>query len=457
MYTPRPASELLRDLAARMVARSELTDISEGSVLYDLLATFAEQVAEADARLAQVRAQFTLEGASGADLDERADELGITRLPATRATGTLTVTRASGTGSFTLPAGSLFGRLDSSVTYATTQDVTMLAGTTSALAPVRASVAGAAGNVGSRGVSVILSAEGIVGVVQGSPIANGQDAESDAALRGRATRYLNSLARCQPSALEYAALSFTASDNTRATTVTCYEDPVRLGRVELLVDDGSGLGDAPLTRLGASTSHLVTSAGSFIVGAERAMVSAPSVTRVRGGASTPLIEGVDYAVSLGRGIVTVLEAADVAVDDLLNVSSYYVYTGLVGELQALVEGVAGDVTSGYRAAGTSLRVLPAPVQRVDVDLLITTVEGGDVTAITEDVERAVAQYLATLGAGAPAYIARMVEASLSVGGVLNVRVLRPDSSALAVDQYPNTTRTVLRAGQVRAITSTTGA
>ena len=66
MYTPRPASELLRDLAARMVARSELTDISEGSVLYDLLATFAEQVAEADARLAQVRSQFTLEGASGA-------------------------------------------------------------------------------------------------------------------------------------------------------------------------------------------------------------------------------------------------------------------------------------------------------------------------------------------------------------------------------------------------------
>ena len=71
MYTPRPASEILRDLAARMVARSSLTDIAEGSVLYDLLSTFAEQVAEADVRLSQIRAQYTLEGASGQDPDDR--------------------------------------------------------------------------------------------------------------------------------------------------------------------------------------------------------------------------------------------------------------------------------------------------------------------------------------------------------------------------------------------------
>lgn len=457
MYTPRPASEILRDLAARMVARSALTDISEGSVLYDLLATFAEQVAEADVRLSQVRAQFSLEGASGADLDERADELGLTRLPATRATGTLTVTRASGAGSFTLPAGALFGRVGSSVTYGTTQAVTMGAGVTSAAAAVRASVPGSVGNAATRSVSVILSAEGVSGVVQGSPITNGQDAETDAALRGRAARYMNSLARCQPSALEYAALSFTASDGTRATTVTCYEDPVRLGRVELLVDDGSGLGDAPPTRPGAVTSHLVTSAGVFTVGGERAMVNTPAVTRTRGAASVPLVEGVDFSVSLGRGIVTILEGADLEVDDLVTLSAYSVYTGLLSELQGLVEGAAGDITSGYRAAGTSLRVLPAPVQRVDFDILVTAVDGGDLEAITSGVESAAALYLSSLGAGAPAYVARVVEAALGVGGVLNVRVLRSGSSALAVDQYPNTTRTVLRAGQVRAITSTTGA
>jgi len=457
MYTPRPASEILRDLAARMVARSALTDISEGSVLYDLLATFAEQVAEADVRLSQIRAQFSLEGASGADLDERAAELGFTRLPAARATGTLTISRASGAGSFTLSAGALFGRVDSSVTYATTQAVTMGAGVVSASVPVRASVAGSVGNASTRSVSVVLSAEGVSAVLQGSPISNGADAESDEGLRGRASRYLNSLARCQPSALEYAALSFTASDGTRASTVTCYEDPVRLGRVELLVDDGSGLGDAPPTRPGASVSHLVTSAGVFTVGGERAMVSTPTVTRTRGAASAALVEGVDFSVSLGRGIVTILEGADIAVDDLITLSVYSVYTGLLSELQALVEGTAGDITSGYRAAGTSLRVLPAPVQRVDLDILITAVDGGDLEAITSSVESAAAQYLSALGAGAPAYVARVVEAALSVGGVLNVRVLRRDSSLLAVDQYPNTTRTVLRAGQLRAITSTTGA
>jgi len=97
------------------------------------------------------------------------------------------------------------------------------------------------------------------------------------------------------------------------------------------------------------------------------------------------------------------------------------------------------------------------VQRVDLDILITAVDGGDLEAITSSVESAAAQYLSALGAGAPAYVARVVEAALGVGGVLNVRVLRRDSSLLAVDQYPNTTRTVLRAGQLRAITSTTGA
>ena len=67
---------------ARMVARTTLTDVAEGSVLLALLQTVAEQIAEADIRLAGIRDQFTLEGASGVDLDERAEEIGITR-PAT--------------------------------------------------------------------------------------------------------------------------------------------------------------------------------------------------------------------------------------------------------------------------------------------------------------------------------------------------------------------------------------
>lgn len=457
MYTPRPASEILRDLAARMVARSSLTDIAEGSVLYDLLSTFAEQVAEADVRLSQIRAQYTLEGASGQDLDDRAAEIGLTRLPASRATGTLTVGRVSTTASLTLPAGSTFGRTDSAVTYATTQAATLATGVSSVSVPVRASAVGAVGNAGSRTVNVILSAQGIDSVLQATVIANGQDAEGDTAFRARCTRYLHSLARTQPSALEYAALSYTATDGTRATTATCYEDPVALGRVELLVDDGSGLGDAPPTRTGRTTEHLVTSAGSFLVGCEPAIVGSVSVSRSRASVLTALVEGVDYTVSRGRGIITLLEAADVAVDDTIVVSGYTVYTGLVAEIQALMEGTAGDISTGYRAAGTSLRVLPAPVQRVDVDLLITAQDGADLGALTGSIENAVTQYLSGLGAGEPAYIARMIDVAMSISGVRNLRVLRSNTNTLAVDQYPNTTRTVLRGGAVRAITSTTGA
>ena len=48
MYQPRSSSEITRDLMARMVARTTLTDVAEGSVLLSLLQTVAEQIAEAD-------------------------------------------------------------------------------------------------------------------------------------------------------------------------------------------------------------------------------------------------------------------------------------------------------------------------------------------------------------------------------------------------------------------------
>ena len=104
MYTPRSSAEITRDLVARLVARTNLTDVSEGSVILALMSTFAEQIAESDVRLAQIRDQFTLEGASGTDLDERAEEIGMTRLPATRATGTVRVTRSATTSALTIEA-----------------------------------------------------------------------------------------------------------------------------------------------------------------------------------------------------------------------------------------------------------------------------------------------------------------------------------------------------------------
>lgn len=457
-YTPRSSREILRDMSARMVARSELTDLNEGSVLYDLLATFAEQVAESDVRLSQIRDQFTLEGASGVDLDERAEELGVTRLSASRASGEATLTRTDTSSALTVPLGSEVGRSDADTTYATLDNVTFSVGVASVSVRVQAQVAGVVGNAPSFTLDTLVSTpSGVTGVSQPTSISNGNDAETDSGLRARCRRRLNALSRCTPSSMEYAALTFRASDDTRATIATVYEPSTSVGRVELLVDDGSGLADTASTRAGANVSQGVTLASSFIIGTERAIASGPTVSRARLGLpSVTLIEGVDYIVNRGAGVVTILEGANVSLGDVVHVTSYTVYEGLIAELQGLIEGDVGDPSTGYRPAGITVRVLPAPVQRMDVDLLITVADGANVSTVTTQAQTACVDYLSSLGAGSPAYIARVIDAVMDVSGVINVRAQRPSSNDLAIDQYTLSPRHIVRAGTVRAITSTTG-
>jgi uncharacterized phage protein gp47/JayE len=444
-----------------MVVRTELTDVREGSVLYTLFATVAEQIAEADIRLAQIRDQFTFEGASGTDLDERMEEVGVTRLSATTATGTVRVSRTDTTEEITLDAGASFGRTDSEVTYVTSEDYTLGVGVSALDVMVTAQSIGSNGNAPSGTINTIVDADGLDAVSQASPLANGVDAESDASLRSRARRYLNSLARCQPSALEYQALSFTASDNTRASVATVYEDPVTFGKVELLIDDGNGIGALPvsqITEAGEGVSYYVNSTGTKTIGLERAVATAPTVVRKdltqNPVPTVTMTEGTDYVVHYGRGTITLLN--DTAVGQTVFVSDYLVYTGLVGELQSHIEGTAGDVTSGYRPAGISLRVLPAPVTKVSLDLLAVVADGANITTVTDSVESAVTSYLASLGAGEPAYIARIIDVAMDVDDMVNVTVYRPNSTTPASDFYPST-RNVLRAESIRAITSTTGA
>jgi hypothetical protein len=439
-----------------MVVRTELTDIQEGSVLYTLCATVAEQIAEADVRLAQIRDQFTLDGASGVDLDERAEELGLERLPATTATGVVRISRTDTTVSLTIEAGATFGRSDSDVTYVTVQDYTMSGGVSALDVAVSAQVLGTAGNASSASINTVVDApSGITSVFQASAISNGREAESDATLRSRARRYMNSLARCQPSALEFQALTFTASDNTRASVATLYEDPVVYGRTELLIDDGSGLGDSYPTRDGLAVSQYISSTGVKVIGTERSISNEPSVVRTRAGVDTTLIKDTHYTVKYGAGIITLLEGA-VLPGDTVGVT-YKVHEGIVGELQSHIEGRAGDVASGYRPAGVTVRVLPAPVTRVSLDLLLVVADGANITTVVAQVEAAVTSYLSSLGAGAPAFVARMIDVAMGVADVENVSVYKQNTSDPAIDLYTASPRHVLRAGQIQAVTSTTGA
>ena len=451
MYKPRSSLEITRDLVARVVARTSLTDLSETSTLGVLLRSVGEQIAEADVRLAQIRDAFTLAGASGVDLDERAEEIGITRLVATSASGSVVVSRTDSSAALTIPKGSVFGRGDGDTTYATTAAVIMPTGALDATLAIVASTRGTLGNAPPRAINTIIDApSALVSVVQGVAIANAADAESDLALKARATGALNSLARAQPVALEYTARTFSASDGTRASTATLYELPTQAGRCELLIDDGSGIADNPPTRSGEAVSLTLNAVVGQLIGIESPVVSG---VRVRAN-NTVLVEGRDYSVSRSRGVVTLVESS-VSVGDAIVVDTYDVYTGLVAELQSEINGDPADITSGHRAAGVVVRVLPAPVQRVSLDVLFVAQSGATIQTLKSQVESAVVAFLSSLGAGVPAYRASLIATVMSVDGVQNAKILTSGTSSEISDIYPNSARGVIRAGTIRAVTSTT--
>lgn len=457
MYTPRASSEITRDLVARLLARTTLTDIAEGSVVLSLLQTFAEQIAEADVRLSQIRDQFTLNGAGGVDLDERAEEIGITRFSATRATGEITVFRESATSAFTVPRGAVFGRTDNSVTYITTDATIMGIGVTSINVAIQSSVTGSIANAPARSINVLSDVpDEITSIIQSVALSNGIDIETDVQLRARATRYLNSLARCQPIALEYLATSFIASDETRATTAKLYEVPTERGRCELLIDDGSGLADHPPMRAGANVTTILNAVQGQIIGVESPIVNEITVTDVSNLAQYfQLVENVDYIVYRERGLIHLLEGARVQLGTELWISNYNVYTGLIAELQHTIEGNSNDITSGYRPAGISVRVLPAPVERIAFDVLIVVYDGANVLTVSSTVESEVLGFISSLGAGDPCFIAQIIDVVMGVSDVKNVTIYRTSTRTLETDFYPQTPRTVLRGGQIRAVTSIT--
>jgi uncharacterized phage protein gp47/JayE len=116
-------------------------------------------------------------------LERHADVWGVTRLPATAAAGTVTVTGTNGT---TIPAGTEF-RAAAGQVFATTAAGTIASGTASL--PVQATTPGAAGNqVVGAVLQLVAPVAGVLpqsGVVATGGITGGADIEADEALRTR--------------------------------------------------------------------------------------------------------------------------------------------------------------------------------------------------------------------------------------------------------------------------------
>ena len=160
-YTPQLKSKILQDLAARVVARSKLSDVSEGSVLATILGAVAEEFERVEFQLRAFRDAFSLVNATGAMLDYRMEDFpapGLSRLEAAPASGFVVISRTSTVDAITVRAGSTYGKsTDSSVEYTQSADASMGVGVATATVAVVATINGVASDAVPLTIDTVIS------------------------------------------------------------------------------------------------------------------------------------------------------------------------------------------------------------------------------------------------------------------------------------------------------------
>lgn len=223
---------------------------------------------------------------TGADLDSWMAQFGFARLPATNASGDVTLSaNQPAANPVTISLGTLIQTANGGITYQVVADTDapdwdpalnayVLPATQSSLTVVaQALVAGSGSNVSASTLTSIASPlPGIDNATNPSPIDNGVNAESDASFRARFVLYLASLAEGTLSAILSAAenvqqgLQITPVENQNPGG-----DSVP-GSFTLFVDDGSG---DPPSQLLTNVFNAVDAVRAFGI---TPYVSAPNVT-----------------------------------------------------------------------------------------------------------------------------------------------------------------------------------
>jgi len=434
-YDPRTAQDIVRSLAARMVARSGFSDLVRGSRVLGMVGAVAEELAGVELRIANVRDSFSLDSVSGSDLDERLRDFPgdfPTRRGSIAAAGSvLTIQRTDTAAPLNVPSGSIVGRSDEgSITYQTQAAAAFIVGQASVTGvAIVCTTPGETGNCVAGQIDKMVSiSDEITSVTNTAGLTNGSAQETDDSLRSRGYRHLSSLAQCQPSALESFALNFEADDGSVLSYARAYEDPRNPGYTELVVDDGSGM--AGLKRIGLIVTNTTGPVGALTqVWHEAAAVDTPFLT-IGGVVQDPA----DFVSHPEKGLIWL--DTPMAAATIWACFSYEVYTGILAELQTGI--------NERRAAGTRVRVVPPTIQGEQFDMVVVPAQGADLSDVQTSALNAAISFTSALGPGDPLYVSQLVAAILIDTTILNVFIREPGSSTHADDRYPVSDRYVLR-------------
>ncbi len=459
-FQPKRFEQIFTRMISRVVARTDLSDVADSATLKHALAAAAREDDELYYQMTLLLQLFSIDDATGDDLDERAKDIQpgvIQRRQATKTTGTVVFSRNGTVGTIAIPIGTKV-KTAGGVVFTTTAATTISAsspeqitghgiGRDSLPVAVISDEPGSAGRVaGNTVVKFVSKPSGVDEVRNQSAFTfGGLDKESDDDFRNRIRAFVNSLSRSTIVALETAIIG--SQDPTTGSTVLfakAVEDPLRLGLVRLYVDDGTGTAETTAIVAG----EIVTtglSLGNVAVGGEETLfldnkpVKASDPFTLTSNFRGVLVIDTDYTLNSASGQIQ-FSPALIAGESIS--ADYTYFTGIIALSQKIVDGDANDRDNfpGYRAAGVLVLVLVPQVLLQNVVATIVVKDGYVQSNVRLDVIQAIKDYINSLSISGDVIRNELIKRIMEVPGVFDCNLITPSSSQILLDdQLPRTT------------------
>lgn len=439
-------------MIARTVARSKLVGLVKNSVVFHILSAAATEDADQYFQMTRLREVFSIDSATGSDLDARAAEISpgtILRRTALYASTTVIFSRPGTTGTITIPSGTAVAAedTDGDIRFVTAASVQILNGNTSSAAVlVVAQEAGIRSNV-SNGtiIKIVDRVAGVSTVTNPALVSNGRDRESDRDFRGRLKNYVQALSRGTPTSIETFARDVQLSDGSRVVFATLYEPAIPNGITQLYLDDGTGsLDEYDSTYLTTADVVVSSAAGGEIdlYTTENAIRDDGSFVVKKNGST--LTRNLDYYLNPSDGHIQLVVA--LTAGQTLT-ALYRHYVGLVQEVQRVTDGVRNDAQNypGVRAGGAQVKALPATRVLQAVGAQIAVLNGYDTTTVSANVTAAIQEYINSLDIGEDVVVAVIIERSMAVDGMADFTLSAPTANQVIL---PNQVARILSASIV---------
>lgn len=439
-FEPKTFTYILNRMAARVVSRTELTDLEEGGTLHTILSAVARELDDISYQMVNLQRIWDLDTASGQDLDDRAADINpvkLSRTGASKATGSVVFSRTGTSGTVTIPTGTIV-KVSDGPEFETTAAGSITAGNTdSAAVAIIATEAGEEGNVDSSTITQMKAVTGVETVNNPSATTGGQDRETDAEFRSRVKIFLRSLPRGTVDALKFAVLDTTLTSYGRIRTAEVVEQPAPdLGITYIYVDDGSGTIEVTDNNTGSPETVVASASGGEVrLFLDNVPVKLDTAVTIEVN-SNPITEGTDFALNRATGQITLdsgVYPTGLTTSDTVT-AEYTWHEGLIAEAQKIVDGDPNDRTNypGYRAAGTQVFVIAPSIlqQTIEAQVIIETDKIGEADDIRSDVQAAINRYINNLGINDDVVYTELVYHAQSVVGVDDVIFTTPTSNVI---------------------------